>query len=105
MSHNQHSQRPQRRPALISELAVRAQQTNWNENGTFKDFLRLAEKYRREGKEAFDRDELEEAFVAFARSASIVLEKLPAHRDYHTSLTNAQRNNLSLVSLCATFFN
>ncbi|KAJ3770207.1 hypothetical protein FB446DRAFT_745078 [Lentinula raphanica] len=96
MSHNQHSQRPQRRPALISELAVRAQQTNWNENGTFKDFLRLAEKYRREGKEAFDRDELEEAFVAFARSASIVLEKLPAHRDYHTSLTNAQRNNLSL---------
>ncbi|KAJ3747852.1 hypothetical protein DFH05DRAFT_858756 [Lentinula detonsa] len=97
MSPNQHSQHAQRRPALISELAVRAQQTDWDENGPFKYFLRLAERYRKDAKEAVARGDLEEAFVAFARSASIVLEKLPSHRDYHTSLTNTQRHNLTLV--------
>ncbi|KAJ4468738.1 hypothetical protein J3R30DRAFT_3304449 [Lentinula aciculospora] len=97
MALNQHSQYARRRPAMISELAARASQTDWDENGAFKHFLRLAERHRKEGKEAVARGDLEEAFVAFARSASIVLEKLPAHQDYYTSLSNTQRHNLTLV--------
>lgn len=83
---------------MISELAARAQQTTWDEDGSFKYFLRLAEKYRKEAKEAVAKGELEEAFIAFARSASIVLERLPNHRDYNTTLNHSQRHNLSLVS-------
>ncbi|KAJ3868024.1 MAG: hypothetical protein NXY57DRAFT_886329 [Lentinula lateritia] len=97
MASNQHPQHDRRRPAMISELAARASSNDWNENGAFKYFLRLAERYRKEAKEAVARNDLEEAFVAFARSATIVLEILPVHRDYLTSLSNAQRNNLTLV--------
>ncbi|KAE9398061.1 Mov34-domain-containing protein [Gymnopus androsaceus JB14] len=89
-------QPPRRRPAMISELAALAQETSWDENGSFKYFLRLAEKYRKDAKESVARGELEDAFIAFARSASIVLEKLPGHRDYTTALNLSQRNNLSL---------
>ncbi|GAW07335.1 Mov34-domain-containing protein [Lentinula edodes] len=96
MASNQLPQHDHRRPAMISELAARASQNDWNENGAFKYFLRLAERYRKEAKEAVARNDLEEAFVAFARSATIVLEILPVHRDYLTSLSNAQRNNLTL---------
>ncbi|KIK70091.1 hypothetical protein GYMLUDRAFT_53201 [Collybiopsis luxurians FD-317 M1] len=90
-----HTYRPTR-PLMISELAARAQQTSWDENGSFKYYLRLAEKYRKEAKDHVNNGELEEAFVAFARSASIVLEKLPSHRDYNTALSGIQRHNLSL---------
>ncbi|KAF9071868.1 hypothetical protein BDP27DRAFT_462410 [Rhodocollybia butyracea] len=95
MASNQ-SEAAHRRPAMISELAARAQQTSWEEDGSFKYFLRLAEKYRKEAKEAVSKGELEEAFIAFARSASIVLEKLPNHRDYNSTLNPSQRHNLSL---------
>lgn len=84
---------------MISELAARAQQTSWNENGDFKYFLRLAERYRKDAKESVTKGDLEDAFIAFARSASIVLERLPNHRDYNSTLNLAQRNNLSLVSM------
>ena len=33
------------------------------------------------------------------RATTIILEKMPTHRDYHTLLTPSQRNNLALVSL------
>ncbi|KAF5390077.1 hypothetical protein D9757_003757 [Collybiopsis confluens] len=94
MSSHSSTRRP--KPLMISELASRAQQTNWDETGSFKYYLRLAEKYRKDAKEYVTKGNLEEAFVAFARSASIVLEKLPSHRDYHTALNPVQKNNLSL---------
>lgn len=44
-----------------------------------------------------EQNDIEGAFVILAKAATLVLEKMPTHRDYHTMLTAAQRNNLTLV--------
>jgi hypothetical protein len=88
-----------RRPALISELAANARKNNWDENGSLQYFLCLAEKDRNDGSDYFDKKDLESSFVSFARPASLILEKIPNHRDFHTTLTRSQRLNLGLVSL------
>ncbi|PPQ96322.1 hypothetical protein CVT26_005685 [Gymnopilus dilepis] len=85
------------RPASISELAKEAMGDLWDENKGFKHYLRVAEKYRREGKECAKRGDLEGAFVQLARAATLALEKLPLHRDYYGVLNESQRYNLSLV--------
>ncbi|PPQ83875.1 hypothetical protein CVT26_009367 [Gymnopilus dilepis] len=87
------------RPASIAELAKEAMEDLWDENKDFKHYLRVAEKYRREGKECAKRGDLEGAFVQLARAATLVLEKLPLHRDYYGILNENQRQNLSLVGL------
>ncbi|KAF5344607.1 hypothetical protein D9758_013891 [Tetrapyrgos nigripes] len=86
--------RSSRRPAMISELAQEAQNHNWDENGTLKYFLRIADRSRKAGKAAVENNDLETAFIMFARAATIVLEKLPVHREYHTTLTTEQRHHL-----------
>jgi hypothetical protein len=91
------SDRPPR-PATIAELAERALNDLWDPARDLKYWLRLAQKHRNEGKDLADHGKYEEAFVLFARSATIVLEKLPTHRDYNTLLTPQQRQNLGLVS-------
>ena len=93
-----HSQRagPSRRPATISELAERANRP-WDESKGFKYHLKLAEKYRREGKEHARVGDMENAFVELAKAATLVLERLPEHPDYHTKLNPTQRHNLGLV--------
>ena len=88
-----------KRPASIAELAERALDNLWDENKDLKHYLRVAEKYRRDGKEFVRTGDLENAFVHFARAATLVLEKLPLHRDYYTLLKPAQRQNLGLVSV------
>ncbi|KAF5325163.1 hypothetical protein D9619_010076 [Psilocybe cf. subviscida] len=85
-----------RRPASIAELAERAMQNLYDESKDFKYYLRVAEKYRKEGKEFSKRGDLEAAFVELARAATLVLEKLPLHRDYQTMLNPSQRQNLAL---------
>ena len=64
----------------------------------FKHYLRMAEIYRKEGKECERRGDLEGAYVEFARAAILVLEKLPMHRDFNMLNAN-QRQNLSLVCI------
>ena len=74
MSHpsSSHSASPSsRRPALMSELAEKARTNNWDENGSLKYFLRLAEKERRDGAAYFEKRDLESSFVSFARAASL----------------------------------
>ncbi|THU81865.1 hypothetical protein K435DRAFT_767069 [Dendrothele bispora CBS 962.96] len=78
-SSSSHSRRSNRRPAMISELAIEAQNHNWDENGSLKYFLRIADRSRKAGKTAVENNDLETAFVMFARAATIVLEKLPTH--------------------------
>jgi hypothetical protein len=90
-----------RRPATIAELAQRALDNLWDETKELKHYLRVAERYRKDGKDYAKRGDLESAFVEFAKAATLVLEKLPTHRDYHTLLNAAQRHNLGLVSLFA----
>ncbi|KAF8909812.1 hypothetical protein CPB84DRAFT_1673208 [Gymnopilus junonius] len=87
------------RPSSIAELAKEAMDDLWDENKDFKHYLRVAERYRREGKECAKRGDLEGAFVQLARAATLVLEKLPLHKDYYGILSENQRHNLSLVSL------
>lgn len=88
-----------KRPASIAELAERATVDLYDDSKDFKHFLRLAEKHRKEGKECAKRGDLEGAFVELARAATLVLEKLPMHKDYHAILNATQRHNLGLVRI------
>ena len=92
----QRTPRPYRRPASIAELAARAQSGLYDERRDLKHHLRAAEKNRRTAKELHKMGDLEAAFVEYAKAATLVLEKLPGHRDY-ASLTNDQQRNLGLV--------
>ncbi|KAF9531213.1 hypothetical protein CPB83DRAFT_849571 [Crepidotus variabilis] len=101
MSHPPHGRQnsrgnSQKRPASIAELAERAMVDLWDDTKDFKYYLRLAEKYRKEGKECAKRGDLEGAFVELARAATLVLEKLPMHKDYYSVLNSNQRQNLGL---------
>ncbi len=86
-----------KRPSTIAELAEKAMADLWDDSKDFKYFLRLAEKHRKEGKESAKRGDLEGAFVELARAATLVLEKLPMHKDYYSMLNQTQRHNLGLV--------
>ena len=85
------------KPATIAALAERALENIWDERRELKHFLRIAERSRKEGKEFVKQGDLENAFVSFARAATLVLEKLPTHRDYKKLLNESQRQNLMLV--------
>lgn len=88
---------PAKRPSSITELAERALVDLWDETKDFKYYLRVAEKYRKDGKEFARKGDLEGAFIQLARAATLVLEKLPNHRDYNDMLNSNQRHNLALV--------
>lgn len=89
---------PRYRPATIAELADRARDDHWDPSKGVKYWLKAGENYRRAGKGYVEIGDLESAFVEYAKAATIVMEKLPAHRDYMTALTPDQRHNLGLVS-------
>jgi len=89
---------PSHRPITIAELGAAAR-NHKDECPNIKAYLRLADQLRREGKDLADAQEYESAFVAFARAASIVLEKIPSHKDYTGALKQQQRMNLTLVSV------
>ena len=107
MSHPTTSTQPARRnpraprPATISELAERAS-IPWDESKGFKYHLKLAERYRRAGKEHAKSGDMENAFVELAKAATLVLERLPEHPEYNTMLNPNQRHNLGLV--CSLLF-
>ncbi|KZT65004.1 hypothetical protein DAEQUDRAFT_717268 [Daedalea quercina L-15889] len=84
------------RPATISELAARAQDQLWDPAKGLKHWLRTAEKARRNGDYYAEHHDFESAFVEYARAATIVLEKLPTHRDYNDMLNADQRQNLGM---------
>lgn len=88
-----------KRPASIAELAQRATVNLYDDSKDFKYYLRLAEKHRKDGKESAKRGDLEGAFVELARAATLVLEKLPMHKDYQNVLNPTQRHNLGLVRI------
>jgi hypothetical protein len=87
------------RPATIAELADKSREDLWDPNRHLKHWLRTAELARKSGKQYADSGDYERSFIQLARAASIILEKMPTHKDYHTLLTSSQRNNLVLVSL------
>ena len=86
------------RPATIAELADKSREDLWDPNKHLKHWLRTAELARKSGKQYAENGDYERSFVQLARAATIILEKMPTHKDYHTLLTANQRSNLVLVS-------
>ncbi|KAJ7088887.1 hypothetical protein B0H15DRAFT_758000, partial [Mycena belliarum] len=87
------------RPATISELAAVAQSdpdASPSSNLELKHYLRRAETHRRAG-QALASD-LERAFIEYAQAATLIVEKIPSHRDFASGLTAEQRSNLTAVS-------
>ena len=91
------------RPATITELAEKSREDLWDPNKSLKHWLRTAELARKAGKQYAEDGDYERSFVQLARAATIILERMPTHRDYHTLLSTDQRRNLVLVSLFAFF--
>ena len=86
------------RPATIAELAEKSRQDPWDRNKSLKHWLRTAELARKAGKQFAEDGDYERSFVQLARAATIILERMPTHKDYHTLLSADQRRNLVLVS-------
>lgn len=84
------------RPASISELAARAQDNLWDPTKGLKHWLRTAERARRHAEALATDGDYESAFVEYAKAATIVLEKLPTHREYNVLLNADQRQNLGM---------
>lgn len=91
-----HPTTPARRPLSIAELADRALNNLWDPSRGLKQWLRAADGFRKAGRSYADAGDLEAAFVEFAKAATIILEKLPTHKEYYTLLTGTQRHNLGL---------
>ena len=87
-----------RRPFCIAELADRATHNLWDPSKGLKQWLKAADGFRKAGKAYHEAGDLEAAFVEFAKAATIILEKLPSHKEYFSLLTATQRHNLGLVS-------
>jgi hypothetical protein len=94
---------PPRRPSTIAELAERARDSRWDDSLSVKQALRAAHRYRNAGYAHIDNGDLEMGFVELARAATIVMEKIPAHKDYQTALSPTMRKNLGSVRFWATF--
>jgi hypothetical protein len=87
-----------RNPHSIEELAERMKQNLGENPRPFKTWLRIAENARRDAKTFQEQGDLDSAFVEYAKAATIVLEKIPAHPDYRVLLSTTQRHNMGLVS-------
>jgi STAM-binding protein len=85
-------------PRSITELAEIAKQSLGDDARPFKTWLRIAENARRDAKSFHEQGDVESAFIEYARAATIVLEKIPAHPDYRVVLSTTQRHNMGLVS-------
>ena len=92
------------RPHSINELAKMALENIYDDKKDMKYHLRMAEKYSKEGKQFVKEGQLENAFMAYARAATLILERLPYHRDYQRILTPEQRHYMSLVSNHVSIF-
>ena len=90
---------PRNPPASIQELADRAEKSGiWETSNDFKVWLKAAERARHAAQDSDQHKEYENAFVEYARAATLILDKVPSHREYYTRLDGAQRN--TLVSVC-----
>ena len=88
---------PPTRPSSAEELAQRALINIWDPNKDFKHWLRVAERCRNTGKDYVMMGDLENAFVEYVRAASLILDKMPLHKDYMTRLSAQQRESLTAV--------
>ncbi|KAF8980190.1 hypothetical protein BDQ17DRAFT_1263985 [Cyathus striatus] len=90
-------------PSSIADLLAHTVDGLWDDTKELKHFLCLAETYCHKGKEYYDKGNLENAFVYFAKAATLVLDKISTHRDYDVKLKPVHKNNLDLVHFFTTF--
>ncbi|KAJ7504776.1 hypothetical protein B0H11DRAFT_1709424, partial [Mycena galericulata] len=103
---------PATRPATISELAAAAQtdpDIAPSSNLDLKHYIRRAETHRKDGKALGSGTsgvgtgdigtDLELAFIEYARAATLIVEKIPSHRDFTSVLSAEQRANLTAVGM------
>jgi hypothetical protein len=91
---------PDAYPASIDELARRLNDSDYyDKNRELKYHLLNVEDYRRSAEELVDFNDLANAYVQFGKAATLVIEKLPTHRDYHF-LTTEHRQSLAQVRVC-----
>ncbi|KAJ7906486.1 hypothetical protein B0H13DRAFT_2194215, partial [Mycena leptocephala] len=87
------------RPATIAEPEsfARADPDIADPNLDLKYCLRRAEEHSRAGRElAWDAGaNMEQAFVEYARARTLIIETIPAHRDYATIMQAEQRVDLA----------
>ncbi|KAF8513232.1 hypothetical protein JB92DRAFT_236559 [Gautieria morchelliformis] len=82
------------RPHSIEELARIAGQDKYDRFGDIKQDLRYAEVYRSEGNKDLQAGDLEWAFIHFARTATLVLHRIPTNSHYN-EMKHAHRANLT----------
>ncbi|KAG6841817.1 hypothetical protein C0991_006701 [Blastosporella zonata] len=95
---------PPPRPQTIASLTAVALADFWGPVKEFKSCLRIAELLRKNARKYVDdlEQDYDAAFILYTRAATLVMEKLPEHRDYKI-LTEKQKGNLraamSLLSI------
>jgi hypothetical protein len=94
----QHPRLRTRRPASITELKQQALAVELDLTQEFKKCLKETEMWRNKGRDCLEKGDLEQAFMLFARSATMALDTLPLHPQYTANLKEHQRQNLSWVS-------
>jgi STAM-binding protein len=107
---NQHSQASLRqpppsqlRPHSIAELAECAKQSLGDDVRPLKAWLGIAENALRDARSFCEQGDLDSAFVEYAKAATSVLERIPAHPDYRVLLDERQRHNMGLVSYLSSY--
>lgn len=85
------------RPHSIEELARIAGQNKYDRFGDVKQDLRYAEVYLNEGKKDLAAGDLEWAFIHFARTATLVLQRIPTNSHYQ-EMKQGHRDTLADVS-------
>jgi STAM-binding protein len=94
-----------KRPLSIDELTDLLALESLNVGGPsdLKHHLRMIEKHCMDGNDCYTSNDLEGAFIAYARAATLLLERVPSHRDYTDRLTPEQRQLNTEVSFKASF--
>ncbi|KAG6918445.1 hypothetical protein DXG01_014322 [Tephrocybe rancida] len=101
------------RPPTIAQLAKIALSDPWDPSKELMYYLRQAEKLRREAEayleppsmrssshhEVEHKQDYELAFIKLCKAATLVMERIPEHRDFEKLLNDGQRNNLKLNGL------
>lgn len=87
------------RPSSIQELAAKALRSTdtWDPSKELKYWLRVAEHARHLGQDFEKGNDIENAFVEYAKAATLILQKIPTHRDFLQRLNSTQRETLSIV--------
>ncbi|KAG9100185.1 hypothetical protein FRC06_004460 [Ceratobasidium sp. 370] len=84
-----------RRPFSIQELAARSRPTGYDPSKSLKDLLRIATAERDAGELAKAANDVESAFIHFAKASTLMLEDLPTHPKF-AELTANQKEAVVL---------